>query len=157
MSWLGEFVFFCLLSPLVWCLAPGLWWRRGAGLAPAAADLPRRRRAWSVLSDLYLDTEFDDWQYDRMARELDETRYTINQLEAILYVELHPILIGNLFSMAGEWAGFDQASLEQRLLARPRHDRRLSVLPGKWMVSGGWKRLRRRLRALRAGPRTAAL
>ena len=43
-----------------------------------------------MLSELYLDTELDDADYDRIAAVLLGSGYSRGQLEEILYRELHP-------------------------------------------------------------------
>lgn len=127
-------------------LFPGLWRRRVPRPRPAILDLPRRRIAWSVLSDLYLDTWFDDGQMASMASRLAATGYSIGELEEILYRELHPHLITNLLSVAGEWAGFDMDWLEAKILASHRWGIGTAIVPGMWMVRGEWKTLERLVR-----------
>ena len=49
------------------------------------------------------------------------------------------MLFGNLLNVVGEWAGFNQRWLEERILERGPRRRGFAVVPGKWMVRGGWK------------------
>ena len=132
--------------PLAMGLFPGVWRRRGESPPLAATDLPRRRPVWSVLSELYLDTELDDLDNARIASVLIDSRYSAEQLEEILYRELHPVLQVNLLSVAGEWAGFDQQWLEEQILRRRPKRARFAVIPGKWMVRGEWAVLEAKLR-----------
>lgn len=100
---------------------------------------------WNVLSELYLDTELDELDNERIAAVLVDSGYGTGQLEEILYRELHPLLHSNLLSVAGEWAGFDPDWLEQRIL-RPRPRRsRFAIIPGKWMVRSAWAILEAKL------------
>lgn len=133
---------------------PGMW-RRSADAPPSPeADLTRRRTAWRVLSELYLDTELSHRAYEGMAAALAETGYSPGQLEEILYRELHPILHHNLLCVAGEWAAFDLEWLEAQILRRSGAGSRASagtgaaiaIIPAKWIVRDGWAALEARLR-----------
>lgn len=114
-------------------------------------DIEARRAVWSTLSDLYLDNSHRD--YVRMAaRELARSPYTPAELRAILFDEVHPVLAGNLCSVAGVWDRFDQAWLAQCVLVnrrrppwlrpRGRCQRRYAVLL--------WRLLEPRIAGLRA-------
>jgi hypothetical protein len=68
---------------------------------------------------MFLDTDTSlsrQWRAERLAG----STYTVDQLEFILVNEVYPICKYNLMSVAGEWAGFDQAWLEARILRRLR-------------------------------------
>jgi hypothetical protein len=83
----------------------------------AAEDLAGRRPVWEALSDLFLDTEVSlarNWRVGILAA----SPYSLEELERILIDEVHPICKYNLLSVAGVWAGFDQAWLEARILRR---------------------------------------
>jgi hypothetical protein len=82
-----------------------------------AFSLDERRPVWVALSDLYLDTDVSD-EVDRIARRLAASPYSIDELEEILRTEVSPVCRVNLASFAGEWAGFDGAWLEERIVAR---------------------------------------
>jgi hypothetical protein len=132
--------------PLAAWLWPGIWRRRAERLPAAVTDLERRRRVWGVLSELYLDTELTARDHERIAAELADCGYRAGQLEEILYRELHPVLLGNLLSVAGEWAGFDPEWLEAQILGRAPRRSSLAVIPGKWLVHRGWTAIAGRLR-----------
>lgn len=125
--------------PLTLGLFPGVWRRSAEALPPAQLDLERRRRVWDVLSELYLDTELDDRDNARIAAVLVDSGYSAGQLEEILYRELHPVLHTNLMSVAGEWAGFDLEWLEGQILRSSPRRFSFAIIPGKWMVCGGWR------------------
>ncbi len=78
---------------------------------------------WEALSDFFLDTELDGSDYERIASVLASSPYSIQDIEDILRHEVYPVLIWNLRSVAGEWAGFDRewlrGSIEPRLNKRP--------------------------------------
>jgi hypothetical protein len=88
-------------------------------MKPAAEDLDDRRRVWEALSDLYLDTDTSlsrQWRADILAA----SPYSLQELEHILIVEVHPVCRLNLLRVTGEWAGFDPEWLEARILRRAR-------------------------------------
>ena len=83
----------------------------------AAEDLVNRRPVWEALSELFIDTEISLnrlWRVDALAA----SPYSIEELEHILIDEVYPICKYNLFSVAGEWAGFDLAWLEDQVQQR---------------------------------------
>jgi hypothetical protein len=91
--------------------------------ALAVEERARRRRVWSAWSQLFLDTELQAAEHCGIARQLRESGYTDAQLLRILEDEVAPVCGPNLLSMAGEWAGFDEGWLAERiqdqLAARP--------------------------------------
>ena len=80
------------------------------------ADIEARTRVWAALSGLYLDTDVEAY-YAHIVDTLAVSAYPLDQLERILFREVHPALYPNLLSVAGEWAGFDQDWLKARILA----------------------------------------
>lgn len=90
-----------------------------ASVPPAAEDLENRRPVWDALSSLFLDTDTSlsrEWR----AKLLSASPYSLEQLQYILVDEVYPICRWNLLSVAGEWAGFDLAWLEGKILRRLR-------------------------------------
>ena len=85
------------------------------------------------MSELWLDTELDAEDHRRIASVLRDSGYTIPELEAICRSEVAPVVSGNLLSVAGEWAGFDSAWLEEEILRRLR---RPSVLTRAFLFFG---------------------
>lgn len=103
-------------------------------MPPAADDLERRRIAWSILSDCYLDTEFSPDLLEGAARRVLATGYTLDELDQIIFFELHPLLYQNLLSVAGEWAGFDEDALEKDILRKGPRSRTWTYLPAKGII-----------------------
>jgi hypothetical protein len=86
---------------------------------PAGEDLQHRRPVWAALSDLFLDTDTSlarSWRVGVLA----VSPYSIEELQEILVDEVYPVCRSNLFSVAGEWAGFDPEWLESSILCRLR-------------------------------------
>lgn len=69
---------------------------------------------WEALSELFLDTEID---LEGIAERLKESGFSLADIEHILKTEVAPVLGGNLFSVAGEWAFFDLKPVEERYLS----------------------------------------
>lgn len=104
-------------------------------------DLARRRIAWAVLSELFLDTQLDAADHERIAAALTHARFDADVAERILRREVGPVLWPNLLSVAGEWEGFDLDAMEAKI--RPRIDRRWPPLvSGFQMVRGDWRAVR---------------
>ncbi|MEQ1513809.1 MAG: hypothetical protein ABL934_14160 [Lysobacteraceae bacterium] len=95
----------------------------------AAFDaIDARIPVWVALSDLYLDTDVT-LSHDDIARTLAVSPYPIDVLHEMLMYDVHPALYVNLMSVAGEWAGFDQSWLVERMMQtrrQPRWRRRIS-------------------------------
>lgn len=110
-----------------------------------AADLERRKPVWTALSALWLDTELDDADLRGIADALAASGYTVAELRAIYLDELAPVLGPNLASVAGVWAGFDEAWLHEQARRQAEHPGRLRWLsPGRLLtraIEADWQRL----------------
>jgi hypothetical protein len=107
-------------------------------------ELERRRPVWDALSELFLDTELQPEDHQRIARVLSASGYSESELEKILRHELGPILFPNFLSVTGAWAGFDLGWLEAEILRR-EHRRWFRWLPGVAtirMVRHDWASIR---------------
>lgn len=67
------------------------------------------------MSELFLDTWFDDQQIDQMASALCDLPFETEQLTRMFETEVAPACGINLLDVAGEWAGFDRDWLFQRI------------------------------------------
>ena len=106
-------------------------------------ELAARRPVWSALSTLFLDTDTSLSRTYR-AELLAQSPYGIDEIERILRDEVFPECSWNLFSIAGEWAGFDEARLEQGIVARLRSGRRFRLGFGHRLITltPEWRRTR---------------
>lgn len=97
---------------------------------------------WEALSEFFLDTDLDEADYQRIARVVASSPYSVQETEKFLRYELYPVLIWNLRCVAGEWAGFDpvwlREAIEPRLNKRPKF--RLPLLQW-WMIRNHWARV----------------
>lgn len=68
---------------------------------------PARESVWLALSELWLDTEPTDADFNYIARTLAASGFSLKELDMIYRREVVPAVYPNALSVAGEWAGFD--------------------------------------------------
>jgi hypothetical protein len=73
-----------------------------------------REDVWIALSDMYLDTDVEPF-LEPCAQLLADSPFSRDELRCILFEEVHPALVLNLMSVAGEWGGFDRHWLCERI------------------------------------------
>lgn len=111
-------------------------------MAVSRGDRDARIPVWIALSELYLDTDVSVF-HDAIADTLAASPYSVDDLRDILMDDVHPALHANLMSVAGEWAGFDEAWLIERIETvgrQPRWRRRMS----RWFardIDAQWRAL----------------
>jgi hypothetical protein len=115
-----------------------------------ADDLENRRPVWDALSDLFLDTELQASDHERIARVLAASPYSLDEIERILFYEVYPVCIPNLWCIAGEWAGFDPTWLEEQIMKRDRNPWKWpeSFLIGRRAIRDTWQQVRERFEAI---------
>lgn len=103
-----------------------------------AAELARREPVWLTLSEFYLDTELQPADFRRIRAVFDQSGYSVQEIRWINYEEVGPVLYGNLLSTAGEWAGFDEATLLAAVRKRAaKHLKIRSCFPLRWLWQRG--------------------
>ena len=95
-------------------------------------EITTRTPVWSAFSDLYLDAPVDDKALRQIAVTLAASPYDVDELERILFDEVHPVCRDNLRSVAGNWSGFDQAELVQTIITRLDRGSRRSWPTASW-------------------------
>lgn len=116
--------------------------RSFANLSPVspmdATELARRKPVWLALSEFYLDTELQPADFRRIRTVFDQSRYSAQEIRQIDYEEVGPVLVGNLLSVAGEWAGFDEAALLAAVSKRAAKSVKISSrFPIRWLWQRG--------------------
>jgi hypothetical protein len=105
---------------------------------------PNRLKLWRALSHLFLDTEVDDATFDYIARVVEETRYSPDEIDNILWNEVFPVLQGNLRSVVGEWAGWpDDWLLEHLSISERPPGRRRGAIAAE--IRRCWEQVEKRL------------
>lgn len=84
------------------------------------SDIYLRKPVWSALSMLWLDTELQESEINSIAEIMFKSGYSIKQLHHIYQKEVAPIVYTNLLCPAGEWAGFDEAWLHEKIISSLR-------------------------------------
>lgn len=107
-----------------------------------------RLPVWRVLSELFLDTELDDRDYQQIAKVCDASPYTVKELEHILFNEVWPVLHANLYSVAGNWSGWNDEFLISHLSIKGRPVFSISwrFHPAKrFFLKDGWAKILKKM------------
>ena len=104
-------------------------------------NLEQRRPVWSAISEFYRDTELDGNDLKRIAKILRSSPYSDAELDHIMFGEVFPVLIPNLRSVTGEWAGFDLDSLQSAVIERQNRRFKLpsALIAGRSLVRDQWR------------------
>lgn len=119
-------------------------------MPPSEEQIRQRLPVWVALSDFFLDTELQEDDYERIAATLAASPYPEQELKDILCFEVYPVCKWNLRIVAGEWAGFGEEWVRERIA--PRYGKRpLLRLPllHWWMIRDHWEAVRSRIAAER--------
>lgn len=103
-----------------------------------ARELARRQPVWLALAEFYLDTDLQPADFCRIRAVFDQSGYSEREIRQIDYEEVGPLLYSNLLSVAGEWAGFDEAAVIKSLTERAGKKATLRSLPlVRWLWRKG--------------------
>jgi hypothetical protein len=86
------------------------------GLRHPKDDLQCRTPVWVAMAELYLDTELTDSTISYIARTCASSPYSERELERIMFAEVWPAFCPNLLNVAGEWTGWDEDFVQQKVL-----------------------------------------
>ena len=119
----------------------------------APPELIRERMpVWEALSEFFLDTNLQEDDYKRIAGELARSPYSEAQLWEILRFEVYPACHLNLLCVAGEWAGFGDDWLMERVAPRcGRRPRLYWPMLNWWMLRPHWSKVRGMIQDIRRG------
>ncbi len=111
-------------------------------------NIEQRRPIWLALSEFYLDTELQDSDFRNIAFTILASQYSLDEVKTINKYEVFPILQANLLSPAGEWAGFDEDWLVEKILYSIEKKSKVGKVTTeitypllKWMFKDYWKKL----------------
>ena len=71
-------------------------------------NIEERKPVWIALSDFYLDTELQDFNFQYIVKTILESPYSFDDVKTINIYEVFPVLQPNLLQAAGEWTGFNE-------------------------------------------------
>jgi hypothetical protein len=96
-------------------------------------------KARGAISDLFLDTELQDYGYESIARQLRETGLPLDELDRIYSEEVAPAVYMNLRVLpGGVWGGFNINDLESRIDENEERIRNRKNHPLFWKVYQWW-------------------
>jgi len=112
-------------------------------------DVEDRLPIWDCIQHLYMDTDVS-LSYNGIVRICSDSKYTLEELDQILYNEVLPAVRFNMAMLpAPEWCGFDTDWLKERVLEKHCFGRRRPWylrLYTQWH----WRKLRPRIEEARA-------
>jgi hypothetical protein len=74
-------------------------------------NVKERTPVWMALAAFYLDTELQQQDFQHIRAVISASPYNLEEVKRINKYEIFPVLQVNLLSVAGEWAGFEEAWL----------------------------------------------
>ncbi|UOQ54728.1 DUF7079 family protein [Hymenobacter cellulosivorans] len=100
----------------------------------SSSEIQRRKPVWIALSEFYLDTELERNDIARIRSVIVESGYSKQQVLAMNYNEVAPIVIANTLGVAGVWSEFDQQWLVESILERLNRKFLKMSIPGlQWL------------------------
>jgi len=78
-------------------------------------DEARRRPVWVALADIYLDTELQEADFRHIAAMCAASGFSWSEIQQINYNEVAPALWFNTQDIAGEWTGWEEEWLVERI------------------------------------------
>jgi len=102
--------------------------------------LKTRKPLWIALSDLFLDTELQEYNHAHIATAMFESGYSFAEIEDILMLEVFPVCIANLHS---EWAGFHEDWVIKMIIKSKRPNRYRQWVNRRyfWMIKDDWDKV----------------
>lgn len=112
-------------------------------------DVEDRTPVWDCMQDLYMDTDVT-LSYAAIVQRCSDSKYTISELEEILFNEVLPAIRVNMYMYpAPEWAGFETEWVVKRVLSKHRFGKRRPWRL-RFYTNGHWKNLKLRILEARA-------
>lgn len=107
------------------------------------AEIERRLPVWIALSDTFLDTELSEGRYRHIAHVIIECRFSPDDALAIYHEDVVPAFAINLLSTAGEWTGWPDDYVQDRVIEarKSRVSRALLNRIFRGYVTGQWARI----------------
>lgn len=112
-------------------------------------DVVDRTPIWDCMQDLFMDTDVT-LSYKFIAKRCAESKYSIDELEKILFNEVLPALRFNMFALpAPEWVGFQSEWLIKRVIEKHRFGKSKPWILRRYTLQH-WNRVRPAIDALRS-------
>lgn len=121
-------------------------------MRPPEEDIADRFPVWDELQMLFMDTD-PELSYPMIVRVCGDSKYTLLELEAILFNEVLPAVRCNMFALpAPEWTGFNRDFLQQQVLKKHRFGKRRPWILRKY-TREHWDKLVPKIHDYRDGDR----
>jgi len=118
-------------------------------MLPPTDDLDDRKKIWDMMQMFWMDSDIKIL-LPKIIEICAESKYSIDELEAIYWNEVRPAVWFNLlFLPAPEWAGFDIEWLSKRIIRKNRFGKRLPIKLIYWYSDFWWKKLRNGIKNVR--------
>lgn len=106
------------------------------------ADFEQRLPVWHALSDLFVDTELNDRDYQFIARRLQASMLPAAKIRRILVEEVGPAFFFNVVSVAGNWTGWPVESVREIMTEFFQHGPIVPAKPGyiEKIAADAWPR-----------------
>lgn len=101
-------------------------------------EIERRTPLWESLSDLWLDTELQNYDHQHIAEILASSGYSFDEIEEIFSEEVAPVVYGNLYTAVGVWDGFDLDWLYKEIIKNLKKQE-TNFIYRTWVKSGAGK------------------
>jgi hypothetical protein len=113
-----------------------------------AINIDDRKPIWIALSEFYLDTELEESDIKYIAETILKSPYSLEEVKEIDKYEVFPVLIPNLLSTAGNWAGFNEDWLLEKIQSYLKKNSSLNRMTTEifyklfqWIGNDYWKKL----------------
>jgi len=80
------------------------------------AEVERRWPLWIALSETFLDIELNDGRYRHIAEAITDSGFSEDEAFVIYREDVAPAFAINLLSVAGEWTGWSEEYIRERVL-----------------------------------------
>src|SRR5476649_481160 len=122
-------------------------------LRPPIEDMDQRTPVWIAMTDFFLDTALTEVTISNISEICAASPYSTRELERIMFTEVWPAFLPNLVSVAGEWAGWKEGFIKERILScyKPRFYFSWKFNPMKRFFCGQWAAVEQQVTRTRHG------
>jgi hypothetical protein len=111
-------------------------------------DIYTRTPIWVLLSELYLDCQLSNADYNYIANKIIESPYSFQEVFWINKYEIFPVLKSNLLNGVGVWSGFDENWLVDTIMRKIENRTKINELISsieywllRWVLKEEWQAL----------------
>lgn len=98
-------------------------------------EIARRLPVWEAFTEFFRDSQLQDFEYRYMVERLQQSGFTVAELETILRQEVMPVFIVNCWAGAGNWTGWDTGYIRDSITAYAA--KRKNLAPS-WLTRWFW-------------------